>query len=58
MCVCLCVYVITIPKKKYPPPKKVLIAVNNHACNIWIVNGITDCNTFLFQIFFFHSISE
>ena len=45
-------------KKKYPPPKKVLIAVNNHACNVWIVNGITDCNTFLFQIFFFHSISE
>ena len=44
--------------RKNTPPQKVLIAVNNHACNIWIVNGITDCNTFLFQIFFFHSISE
>ena len=36
MCVsvCLCVYV----------------AVNSHACYIWIVNDITDCNICLFSV--------
>ena len=39
MCQCVCVYV----------------AVNSHACSIWIVNDITDTNAcFLFQFFFLY----
>ena len=36
------------------------VAVNNHACCIWIVNGFSDCNTCLFSlsVFFFDSVFE
>ena len=29
------------------------VAVNSHACYIWIVNDITDCNTCLFSVLVF-----
>ena len=28
----------------------IIIAVDSPACNIWIVNDITDCNTCLFSV--------
>ena len=28
----------------------VSVAVNSHACYIWIVNNITDCNSCLFSV--------
>ena len=38
----------------------VCVAVNSHACYIWIVHGITDSNTFcfLFQFFFFFFLNS
>ena len=33
----------------------VCVAVNSHACCIWIVNDITDCNSCLFFFSFFFS---
>ena len=44
VCVCLCVCMY------------LLIAVNSCACHIWIVNDITDCNTWLFSVLGFSFI--
>ena len=45
MCVrereCLSVYMLTL---------SFLLAVNNYACYMWIVNEIIDCNSSLFSV--------
>ena len=49
MCQYVCVFTLS---------EKIGIVANSLACEMWIVNDITDCKTcFMFQVFLFYSVS-
>ena len=36
---------------------RVCVAINSYGCYIWIVNDLTDCNTFFILFFIFKFVS-